>query len=127
MLTLSRRNLVTSAAALPALAVPAVAASQSADDTFDRIQEHRQLAAMIETEMCEDWSRFDEIAWSFVERPPTTVAGIAAVLKYVIEHRERGFQWPDGPPLIENDVHYHDWEIHLIRAAGNALSSMVQS
>ena len=39
--------------------------------------------------------RREEIAWSFVDRPPTTVAGFVALFKYAAEHA-RVNDWPDG-------------------------------
>jgi hypothetical protein len=137
MSKLTRRSLVTTAAALPALAVPAVvAAAATGDDTSVRIAEHRRIYAVID-EICdrlealeevlpedrrkaygiddrgtdvgwnddprwtavqaEFWAaedRKDEIAWSFVDRPPTTIEGVAAILAYGEEYEEAGNRWP---------------------------------
>jgi hypothetical protein len=52
MSILSRRSLVASAAALPVLAMPAVASAMPAgDDTFERIAKHRRLVRL-EDEIC---------------------------------------------------------------------------
>ena len=49
MSSISRRSLVTTAAALPALAIPAVVATAAAgDDTLERIAEHRRIYTRID-------------------------------------------------------------------------------
>jgi hypothetical protein len=136
MSKLSRRSLVTAAAALPALAVPAVVATAGLDDTLERIAEHRRVVRAIDgicdrmdaleevlpedrrnaysildrgtdverdddprwtAVQAEFWTaedRKDEIAWSFVDQPPTTTEGVAAILAYGEEYEEAGHQWP---------------------------------
>jgi hypothetical protein len=138
MSKLSRRSLVATAAALPALAVPAaIATAASCDDTLERIAEHRRIYRVIDeildrrealeevlpkdrrkafssiedrgtdvgrhddprwtTVQAELWTardRKDEIAWSFVDRPPTTIEGVAAILAYGEEYEEAGDEWP---------------------------------
>ncbi len=171
MSQLSRRSLVSSAAALPALAVPALPAmAGGADDTMVRIEQHRalqskiheilrhtvELEAMLPADRCrafsiahrgidfpdddprwtannaEYWSasdRADEIAWSFVERPPTTVAGAAALLAYSSEYEERGYEWPDSRHFFEADGTYsgcekEDWRLSMNKALAPALASI---
>jgi len=103
---LSRRSLVASVAALPTLAVPAVAVAAVAepDPVFTLIEAHRQVyqcwsdavhveahmywndprmpAAEAETNRCADlkWDAYDDLIAA-----PTTVAGVAAVLEYICE------------------------------------------
>jgi hypothetical protein len=38
----------------------------------------------------------DAVAWSFVDRPPTTIEGAAAILAYADEYESGGFEWPDS-------------------------------
>jgi hypothetical protein len=153
---LSRRTLVTSAAALPALALPAAAS----DDTLARIAEHRscvlrideilKVTAELEESLPEDrqrayhisdrgtdigvnddprwtanqaeyWTaedRLDEIAWSFVDRPPTTIAGASALLAYANEHEEKGYQWPGRRHSFSPDGRHlgyveEDWRLSM--------------
>jgi hypothetical protein len=104
---LSRRTLVTSAAALPALAVPAaVSASVSSDDPiFAAIERHRQAitpweaAVEIESNMFDSdpgYAEAEEVAAEkscdlheasvdLIRIYPTTAAGVAALLKYYAE------------------------------------------
>src|SRR5580704_3976404 len=37
----------------------------------------------------------DGISWSFVDRPPTSPAGLAAILTYADEHESAGREWPN--------------------------------
>jgi hypothetical protein len=171
MSKLSRRSLVTSAAALPALAVPAAISTAAPDDTLERIAEHRRITHHIEEELCDReehlrealagdrckaysiydrgtdvgrdddprWTAFkaewwaasdrrDEIAWSFVDRPPTTIEGAATILAYADEHEEGGNQWPDSRHHFTAAGAYagkteEDWRKSLNRAIVPALRS----
>jgi hypothetical protein len=65
--------------------------------------------------------RIDEIAWSFVDRPPTTNVGWKALLKYAAEYEDAGHGWPDCRHHLENGVYIgqtvEDWRSGLMRAA----------
>jgi hypothetical protein len=154
MSQLSRRTLVSTAAALPALAVPALSlpANAGADDTLVRIERHRELQASIHkilkrqaqleeelpAERCRAYSidhrgtdiganddprwtennadywaaedELDAIAWSFVDRPPTTVASATALLAYANEYEDQGYEWPDRRDYFEADGSYSGYE-----------------
>jgi hypothetical protein len=62
----------------------------------------------------------DEIAWSFIDRPPTTVAGIIALLRYATEHEEKGWEWPNRRHAFEHGVWTgyteEDWKVSLLPA-----------
>ncbi len=172
MSNLSRRSLVTSAATLPALAVPAVAvAAVVADDAFARIAEHRQLTAALEdvchrisnlesklskdrctprmisdrgTDVGKDddprWTAIqaeywaasdaaDKIAWSLVDRPPTSGAGLAALFAYADEHEDAGYEWPDSRHHLTASGTYdymveEDWRQSLMTAAASVLQTL---
>jgi hypothetical protein len=174
---LSRRSLVTSAAVLPALAVPAVAIASipADDDTLARIEQHK-TGALRENRGCERmsalertipdelrrqfyisdrgtevgkdddprwttaqaeyWAAVDEkdaIAWSFVDRPPTTAAGVTAILAYADEHEAAGHEWPDSRHYFTAIGTYdrlveEDWRASLVKAIALMLQRLaVQS
>jgi hypothetical protein len=123
MSKLSRRSLVTTAATLPALAVPITAASATEPDpTFALIEAFEQAYAAhgtaidAETAFCEshprpdgsfpvarDWPELQVLENSASDAchaqwaanvklfltPPSTIAGLAALLKFVITRAER--------------------------------------
>ena len=78
----------------------------------------------------EYWSaedRLDEIAWSFVDRPPITVAGAAALLAYANEYEERGYEWPDRRHSFSADGSYlgnveEGWRLSMNRALASVLA-----
>jgi hypothetical protein len=151
MSKLTRRSLVTTAAALPALAVPAVVATAAPDDTLERIAEHRRIIRAIDgildrsealeevvpedrrtawnihhrgTDVGRDddprwtavqaefWTaddRKEEIAWSFVDRPPTTTKGVAAIFAYADEHEGAGHEWPNRRRHFTTSGVYAGW------------------
>lgn len=100
MSKLSRRTLVTSAAALPVLAAPVVANASGPDPILAAIEAHRhahaattaahQAAADAGVDL-EDrehhWlmDKQDRAAFDLLEIEPTTVAGAAALLAYYAE------------------------------------------
>jgi hypothetical protein len=119
MSKLSRRNLVASAATLPALAVPAVvAASAEPDPIFAAIERHRSAwvdwstivereygrglyhddpryaasEAAIDTKQAFRCDRLDDLVQTY----PTTIGGVVAFLKYYAETFELDeTYWPD--------------------------------
>jgi hypothetical protein len=162
----TRRALVASAAALPALALPVSRPSSAAgvsDDTLTRIQEHRAYSLKLE-EICqrmglleetvpedrrthwsisdrgtdvgknddprwtavqsEYWAAADQhdiIAWSFVDRPPTSVAGCVALLGYATEFEAEGAEWPDCIHHFSDDGRYlglttKNWQSSMMAA-----------
>lgn len=108
----------------------------STDDIFARIAEHRRLVRRFEilAEMGEDqaadaaWGdkALDVLIWSFIDQPPTTVAGVAALLTYAEEYLADGRQWPDNRSYFDggDDV---PWEQALLRTAGSALQRLAQA
>jgi hypothetical protein len=102
MSTLSRRMLVASAAALPALAVPALATEP--DPIFAAIENHRRRCDEYWTAHLATDGGCDEALQAVAEEAldvqertaiellhtkPTTLAGAAALLKYMVEYEER--------------------------------------
>jgi hypothetical protein len=104
MSNLSRRTLVTSAAALPALAVPALATEP--DPIFAAIENHRRRCdeywtAHLATEIPEGCDEALEVAAKealhvqertaieLLHTKPTTLTGAAALLKYMVEYEDR--------------------------------------
>ncbi len=70
--------------------------------------------------------RVDEIAWSFVDRPPSSVAAIQALLSYAGEHEAAGYLWPDARHHFE-DRRYagytpEDWRSSLMEAISHTLA-----
>jgi hypothetical protein len=63
--------------------------------------------------------RIDEIAWSLIDRPPTTIVGRKALLKYAAEYQDAGYDWPDCRHHLENGVYIghsvEDWRDGLMR------------
>jgi hypothetical protein len=62
--------------------------------------------------------RLDELAWSFVDRPPTTIAGASALLAYANEREEEGYEWPDCRHSFSPDGRYlgavlEDWRLSM--------------
>jgi hypothetical protein len=127
MSKLSRRSLVTSAAALPALTVPAVvAASAEPDPIFAAIESHRSAwvdwSAIVEHEygLGFDDPRYAasqtvmeakqaikcDRCFNLVEIYPTTIGGVVALLQYYAETFELDDKtyWPDdfGMPLARH-------------------------
>jgi hypothetical protein len=73
--------------------------------------------------------RREEIAWSFVDRPPTTVAGFVALFKYAAEHA-RVNDWPDGRFRFSYGRFAgrvpEIWEHSLLKTAGDALPAAIE-
>jgi hypothetical protein len=69
----------------------------------------------------EYWHVSDEqtsIAWSFVDRPPSSVEGAAALIAYADEHEAQGFEWPNCRH------HYSETGRHLGDTEQDCRSSM---
>jgi hypothetical protein len=71
----------------------------------------------------------DEIAWSFVDRPPTSAAGLAAILTYADEHEAAGREWPNRRHYFTAGGTYdqlveEDWRQSLKGAVISVLQSM---
>lgn len=141
---LSRRHLVTTVAALPALAVPAVAvAAAEPDPIFAAIEEHRRawwddgghcsdldwIASHGETEAVrEEAERKLDLLWEqvraatdkLIDTAPTTNAGVAALLEYAIDHTVKNGTncWPD------NYRNGETWETTLHRSLARALRNI---
>jgi len=127
---------VTTAAALPALAVPAAAASVEPDPIFEAIERHRRAKAAwtaayeaLDTlphekvreagRACDDLSEVthQELV-ALVRMTPTTIAGCAALLRHLEQHENEH----DSPALFadyvpDQPVHQTDSTL-LSRIAG---------
>ena len=71
----------------------------------------------------------DAIAWSFVDRPPSSVAAAAALLAYADEHEKQGYQWPDSRHNFSETGRYlgcteEDWRSSVSTALATALATM---
>jgi hypothetical protein len=113
--TTTRRAILAGAAALPALAIiPATALSAAADPIFAAIEKHRQIEAAYvaacneHVEQAREQAREDRVVklshrssnalGELVAMTPTTVAGCAAVLRYLEAH-EKSY---DEAVLLDN-------------------------
>jgi hypothetical protein len=186
--TLTRRAVVTAAAAaVPALPPPALANS-AADPIFALIEQHRQMAAdearclrammdlddtlpATEKKTCfcrgepligiigddprwidtqvrfqEIYSREDDLEDRLLHEPPTTLAGVVALLRYVHDHAIWGRGWPDAYPgdkelSKKSSAHCADfrglyrpadeqpdypWSVFLYRSLADALESIAR-
>ena len=80
----------------------------------------------------EYWSAEDRlaaIAWSFVDRPPITIAGASALLAYANEYEARGYDWPDRRHFFEPDGSYsdniaEDWRLSMNKALASVLAGI---
>jgi hypothetical protein len=73
----------------------------------------------------------DEIAWSFVDRPPSTAAGCGALLKYAVEYEKRGHEWPDCRHHFSESGQYlgfteENWQISVMNVTSGVLASVSQ-
>jgi hypothetical protein len=71
----------------------------------------------------------DEIAWSFVDRPPTSAAGLAAMLTYADEHEAAGRELPNRRHYFTaagtyDQIVEEDWRQRLKAAVISVLQSM---
>ena len=72
------------------------------------------------------------VAWSFVDRPPHTIEGVAALLLYADEYEEAGYEWPDRrhhftPGGAHVGYTEEDWRQSLNRAIIPVLRSASSS
>jgi hypothetical protein len=100
MSDLSRRSLVTSAAALPALAVPAVAVAAANMPTWrapmlsEQSAEPDPILAAIESYKFWDKASVElgdeetPARWRLCQTPPTTLAGPVALLNFAVEEQQ---------------------------------------
>jgi predicted NAD-dependent protein-ADP-ribosyltransferase YbiA (DUF1768 family) len=70
--------------------------------------------------------RLDEIAWSFVDRPPNSVAGVAALLAYAAESEADGNEWPDSRHYFSATGQYlgcesENWSSSILAAVAPVL------
>jgi hypothetical protein len=110
--------MATGALAVTALPVAALA---SADPTFALIENHRRIMAewkaiagrASDEEMDANGDRAWQAEWALVDNPPTTIAGIVALLRYACERRSdgSGFTWDDGSTGLDDE---DDWRIDCV-------------
>jgi hypothetical protein len=131
----TRRRFITiaagaSVASVGILAVAAMPAASAIDPAFALIAAHRAaeiahcevIDAQAEAEIkygvrsVEAWEAADrcgamcdeinEIAWKLATMPPTTLAGVAAVLRFANEVEDAGGDWPDTDTIGPEGWHY---------------------
>jgi hypothetical protein len=128
MSKLSRRSLVSSAAALPALAIPAVAAASTDDPIFAALAEHKSaVQAFEEAVKHQDYNSvfekddprrvaaeeqynktkdaMDDAGFRMLNIEPTSMQGVVALLKYMIDNIEENgdvMGWPSD--LLPDEV-----------------------
>jgi hypothetical protein len=121
MSTISRRDVLTSAAGVGAVALTAgaapaagldepdpifgaiadqAAARQAWQNAIDAAPEGEDLSDEMMDAFCD---KHAEAAWAMLDVEATTIAGIAALLTHVSEHKRAGHVWPeralyDGEP-----------------------------
>jgi hypothetical protein len=160
MSKLSRRTLITRATALPAFAVPAVAVVPATaavraetDPIFAAIERHRQsivpwkAAVEIESELRHDDPRYADAgrvtqetacdlhvaSEELVRIYPTTIDGVAALLKYYAESAAIGDRdyWPhrfwNDDSDEADDLENKPFDLFLARHAAAALERIVRS
>jgi hypothetical protein len=153
---LSRRSLVTSAAALPALTAPAVVLASTSvepDPIFAAIERHRQsiapwqAAVGIESKLRHDDPRYADAERVTQERAsdlhvasmdliriyPTTFEGVAALLRYYAESAAIGDRdyWPhnfwNDDSDEADDLDNKPYDLFLARHAALALERITRS
>lgn len=127
---LSRRNMLGALAMLPAVLPAATAAATSADPIFAMIEAKRaaDLAhgdAITMQDRADTQFGFDsdeafeaderceaachaahDAAWKVATTVPTTLAGVAAILRFANQHEDEGFEWPDTDTIGSEGWHY---------------------
>jgi hypothetical protein len=48
-----------------------------------------------------------DAAWQLAITAPTTLAGVAAILRFANQHEDEGFEWPDTDRVGREGWHYH--------------------
>ena len=141
MSKLSRRSLVTSAAALPALAVPAALAASGPDDPiFAAIEAyHRTEAACLARAVYEDEVRLStpnqtpEMAAlaeaatkarrQLAQTSPATVPGLVAYLDYVVTESESRSS-PGWPMFVFDDGEEEEETLNFVRSLARSVHGM---
>ena len=146
--TISRRDALKAGSAIAATAVlggaTAAAMTPAEDPIFAVIEAHKAAEARynaaldrqngIEERLAPDRWKFDpEIAaakravkdadeipalWALVKTPPTTLAGVVAILTYAAEYAERGDVWPTASDGED------DWAARLHRMLAEAVTEI---
>jgi hypothetical protein len=95
----------------------AIAAKQAADvahglaidvqDDADARYGHDSQQAWDADEACEEaCHRAMDAAWQLAITAPTTLDGVAAILRFANQHEEEGFEWPDSDRVGREGWHY---------------------
>jgi hypothetical protein len=123
---LNRRAVLAGAAALPAVSVPALVAGADPDPIFAAIEAHRAARKRLDTEAfddaddCPEWHEAndatDRAAADLAETKPVTIAGAAALMRYIVEIEEQR----ELPDVLGRD----DWASDLHRSLADALEEM---
>jgi hypothetical protein len=107
----------TGKAAEPDPIYAALAAKQAADvahglaidvqDDADARYGYDSQQAWDADEACEEaCHRAMDAAWQLAITAPTTLAGVAAILRFANQHEDEGFEWPDTDRIGREGWHY---------------------
>jgi hypothetical protein len=90
---------------------------RDARELWAKQDEHGMTAADDRVEqLCQSCQ---ELAWAIATTVPTSIAGLAAVLRYVNEFEDLGEEWPDTDTIGSEGWHYQ-----LRQAAAKALEAL---
>lgn len=126
---LSRRNLLGAMAAVPVVGIPAAAEPQpdpafmriaeklaadiahcEAIDAQDEAETHHEYGSAVVDEAwqrcCEACKVVNEADWRLATTPPTTLAGVAAVLRFANAVEDGGMEWPATDTIGSEGWHY---------------------
>jgi hypothetical protein len=103
------------AAADPAFALIAekraadVAHGEAIDAQDEAERDHEDGSAVVEEawqRSCDACDVVNEADWRLATTPPTTLAGVAAVLRFANEIEDGGMEWPDTDTVVPEGWHY---------------------
>jgi hypothetical protein len=78
-----------------------------AEDEFDEQCDHSSDAAIEAQENSETACHYvHEVDWKLATTPPTTLGGVAAVLRFANEIEDAGNEWPDTDAIGREGWHY---------------------
>jgi hypothetical protein len=74
---------------------------------FDERRDHSSDAAIEAQENSRAACHYvNEVDWKLANTPPTTLAGVAAVLRFANEIEDAGLEWPDTDAIGPDGWHY---------------------
>ena len=120
MSQLSRRTLVTSAAALPALSVPALASAEP-DPIFAAIETYRDTHATFNAIPEDEGEDYEEAYWQMYDAHraifvtvPTTMTGVLALIRFLEQQVEGSY---DFVTLGMDEEDNHDYGAQALFAS----------